>query len=128
AEAPLGSKWGTPAGLRREPVFNDRFGWNQNFASLLDVPALIIRADLDNQTLEVDNRHLYEDLANRNKVYVHVACAGHHLLCETQHTALFNALAQWLTDATFYGFECGSFAIDSGGTVTQEDSCQTLRR
>jgi pimeloyl-ACP methyl ester carboxylesterase len=118
---PLGSTWGT-AGVRRAPVWNSpAWGWNATSASQVTVPTLIIRGDLDTQIPLSQSQDLWGDLvAARQKVFIHVACASHYLVWETQHMSLLGASAEWLRKGTFGGQFNGSFAVDTTGQVRQE--------
>ena len=120
---PLGSTWGT-AGVRRSPIFpsgNMQTGWNAHFAGQITVPTLIIRGDLDTAVPLSDIQDLLGDLvAVPQKVFVHVACASHYLVWENQHMALLNASVEWLQQGTYAGQFNGSFAVDTGGQVHQE--------
>jgi pimeloyl-ACP methyl ester carboxylesterase len=121
---PLGSTWGT-AGVRRSPLFPSATtaisGWNATFASQVDVPALVIRGDLDTQVPLGDIQDLLSDLTSvPQKVFVHVACASHYLIWENQHMALLNASVEWLQQGTYAGQFNGSFAVDASGQIHQE--------
>lgn len=122
---PLGSTWGT-AGVKRAPVWNspqgfNSWGWNATLASQVTVPTLVIRGDLDTQIPLSQTQDLLGDLvAARQKVFVHVACASHYLMWETQHMSLLNASVEWLLQGTFAGQFNGSFAVDTAGQVHQE--------
>ena len=118
---PLGSVWGT-AGVRRAPNWNTPhgfpfWGWNASFAARIEVPALLIRGDLDTQVPEPDVRALYADLGSPEKVFVHVACASHYLVWEKQHMILLRASIEWLRHGTCHGQDTGSFAVDTSGNV-----------
>jgi pimeloyl-ACP methyl ester carboxylesterase len=116
---PLGSTWGTED-LWRSPVQNTRWGWNAAFAEQVQTPTLVIRGDLDMQAPEADVRALFADLGTTQKVFVHVACAAHQLVWETQHMILLRASSEWLRHGTFVGHDSGSFAVDADGTVHEE--------
>jgi hypothetical protein len=120
---PLGSTWGT-AGVRRSPLFpsgNMISGWNAKFAAQITVPTLVIRGDLDTAVPLSDIQDLLGDLvAVPQKVFVHVACASYYLVWENQHIALLNASVEWLQQRTYTGQFNGSFAVDTGGQVHQE--------
>jgi pimeloyl-ACP methyl ester carboxylesterase len=122
---PLGSIWGA-AGVRRAPNWNtpqgfNFWGWNVSFAGRIEVPALLIRGDLDTQVPESDVRALYADLGSREKVFVHVACASHYLLWENQHMILLRASREWLRHGTFHGQDTGSFAVDMDGDIHRDE-------
>ncbi|MCX6602423.1 MAG: alpha/beta fold hydrolase [Acidobacteria bacterium] len=123
---PVGSTWGA-AGMRRAPVWNKpadfiTWGWNARLASQIRVPTLVIRGDLDNQVpLSTQVQPLLDDLvAAPQKVFVHVACASHLLMWETQHLSLLDASVEWFTDGTYFGRFNGTFAVDAGGNIRQE--------
>jgi pimeloyl-ACP methyl ester carboxylesterase len=122
---PLGSTWGA-AGVRRAPVWNTgsqnfpNWGWNAHFASLIKVPTLFIRGDLDTQVPEPDVKALYADIGSPDKVFIHVACASHYLVWENQHMALLTASKEWLRHGTFDDQTAGSFFVDVNGIVHQE--------
>jgi pimeloyl-ACP methyl ester carboxylesterase len=116
---PLGSSWGTED-LWRAPVQNTRWGWNPASAAQVQAPTLVIRGDLDTQAPEPGVRDLYADLGTNQKVFVHVACAAHQLVWETQHMILLRASREWLRHGTFAGHDNGSFAVDVNGVVHEE--------
>ena len=123
---PLGSTWGS-AGVRRAPVWNSpgpgfaSWGWNAALAGRITVPTLIIRGDLDTTVPIAQIRDLLGDLvALRQKVVIHVACASHFLMWETQHLSLLDASVEWLTNGTYLGRFNGTFAVDAGGNIRQE--------
>jgi pimeloyl-ACP methyl ester carboxylesterase len=118
ASDPVGSTWGTEA-LWRAPVQNTRWGWNSTFARQIEAPTLIIRGDLDTTVPEVRPKNLFQDLETQ-KVFVHVACAAHQLVWESQHTVLLRASEEWLRNGTFAGMQNGSFFVDIDGHVHQE--------
>src|SRR5262249_31744449 len=114
------------AGVRRAPNWNtpqgfNFWGWNVNFAGRIEVPALLIRGDLDTQVPESDVRGLYADLGSREKVFVHVACASHYLVWENQHMILLHASREWLRHSTFHSQNTGSFAVDTNGYVHPDE-------
>jgi pimeloyl-ACP methyl ester carboxylesterase len=120
---PLGSTWGAD-GVRRSPLFPSGSmlsGWNAKFAAQIRVPTLIIRGDLDTAVPLSDIQDLLGDLTSvPQKIFVHLACASHYLVWENQHMTLLNASVEWLRHGTFAGQFNGSFAVDAGGQVHQE--------
>jgi pimeloyl-ACP methyl ester carboxylesterase len=118
ASDPVGSTWGTEA-VWRAPVQNTRWGWNSTFARQVEAPTLIIRGDLDTTVPELRPKSLFQDLETQ-RVFVHVACAAHQLVWESQHTVLLRASKEWLKNGTFARQQNGSFFVDSDGKVHQE--------
>jgi hypothetical protein len=120
---PLGRSWGT-AGVRRSPVQPGPMGasgWNAKFAAQVMVPTLVIRGDLDTAVPLGDIQDLLGDLVVvPQKVFVHVACASHYLVWENQHMILLDASVEWLRGGTYQGQFNGSFAVDAGGQIHQE--------
>jgi pimeloyl-ACP methyl ester carboxylesterase len=115
---PLASTWGTE-GLWRAPL-QSRWGWNLDSAGQVAAPALIIRGDLDLVVLETPPLNLFEDIGSNQKVYVHVACAGHQLHWENQHMILLRASEEWLRNGSFNGERSGSFAVDAQGQIRKD--------
>jgi len=149
---PVGSSLGKQP-LWRAPVQNTLWGWNAETARNIRAPTLIIRGENDDQAPFDPQRELFEDLgadqdsqvdqdgetdqdaeANQKKlrkVFVRVACAGHQLLLERQHTRLLQASGEWLSHGSYAGHHRGSFFVDTQGQVTPaplEDRNRSLAR
>jgi Predicted hydrolases or acyltransferases (alpha/beta hydrolase superfamily) len=116
---PVGSTWGDGQ-LWRAPVQNTLWGWNQGSAAHIEAPTLIIRGEFDTQAPLPLQRDLFDDLGTNRKVFVRVACSGHQLVWENQHTVLFDASRQWLRHGRFAGNPSGSFFVDTKGNVFPE--------
>lgn len=91
---PLGSTWGSPAwnpisspegGLMRVATWSF-WGWNEEAASSIKVPTLILVGEQDG--LYDTNVQLYQDLGARRKVFIGMECATHFVSWESQHVVL----------------------------------------
>jgi pimeloyl-ACP methyl ester carboxylesterase len=116
---PAASAWGDGK-LWRAPVQNTLWGWNAETARRLQMPAIIIRGDLDTQAPGPLQRDLFADLATRRKVFVTVTCASHFMVWENQHMILLNASAEWLRSGTFADQMAGVFVVGTDGRVRPE--------
>jgi len=120
---PTGSTWAR-GGVRRAPTLNETPLWtpfNKEAAAKVVTPTLLINGDLDKVVPPVQVSWLYDDLiAVPQKILVHVACASHSLVFETQHEVLFDTAIEWLQRGTFQGQTSGKFAVDSKGQAQRE--------
>ena len=56
-------------------------------------------------------RELYADLGSRQKVFVDLACSSHNAMWEKNHTLLFRASLEWLTQGTVNGTKEGMLRL-----------------
>lgn len=121
---PVGSTWGID-GVRRAPTLNTSAtspwsAFSKDMAGQVRTPTLVINGDLDNSVLPSRALLFFDDIASPKKIHVHVACASHYLLWETQHEILFRASEEWLRQGTFSGQVSGTFAVDAAGQISKE--------
>ncbi|GAA2713182.1 MULTISPECIES: alpha/beta hydrolase [Streptomyces] len=144
-----GRKWGGtdanhPDGLNRSPTFST-FGWNDEVAGQLSVPALVVQGADDAVITPSTATRIYDVLpaSVTNKVLVQVKCASHALPNEGcsgsrcmppsgraaygqaagtswagPHQTLQAALIEWITKGTFNGSASGKFTVDRSGVVS----------
>ena len=115
---PLAQTWGTQP-LWRSPV-QSLWGWDPTAVKQIAAPSLVIVGDLDLTAPPASGHAVYNDMVVAQKVYVHVECAAHQMLWESQHNVLYQASLQWLLDGTFAGQTSGEFAVSTLGVVTPE--------
>ena len=119
---PTGSTWGT--GVRRAPNqhnFTIWSPWNEDMAAKVLAPTLLISGDLDKTVPPAQVSALYGDLkAAPQRIHVHVACASHYMIWETQHEILLRTSLEWLQKGTFNGQANGRFAVSKDGQVLRE--------
>jgi hypothetical protein len=65
----------------------------------------------DKQVLPDRVRELYADLGSRQKVLVDLGCASHNAMWEKNHTLLFRASREWLTQGTVNGMKEGMLRL-----------------
>ena len=56
-------------------------------------------------------RELYADLAAREKIFVDLGCSSHNAMWEKNHTVLFKASLEWLTQGTVNGAKDGMLRL-----------------
>jgi pimeloyl-ACP methyl ester carboxylesterase len=105
---PVGATWGP--GVRRAPG-TTVWGWNAEVASKLQVPTLMVTGAHDKQVPPDRVRELYADLGSRHKVFVDLACSSHNAMWEKNHTLLFRASLEWLTQGTVNGTKEGMLRL-----------------
>ena len=104
ASDPVGATWGT--GVRRAPQVTS-WGWNQEAARKIQIPALLVAGAHDKQVQPAGVRTLYDDLGSQQKVFVDLACSSHNALWENNHLLLFRASLDFLTKGTVNGEKSG---------------------
>jgi pimeloyl-ACP methyl ester carboxylesterase len=105
---PVGATWGT--GVRRAPQTTN-WGWNAAMVRKTQTPTLMVTGVHDKQVGPARVRELYEDLAAREKVFVDLACSSHNAMWEKNHTLLFKASLEWLTQGTVNGAKDGMLRL-----------------
>jgi pimeloyl-ACP methyl ester carboxylesterase len=108
ASDPVGATWGT--GVRRAPE-TQNWGWNASMVGKSQTPTLMVAGVHDKQVPPERVRDLYADLAAREKVFVDLACSSHNAMWETNHTILFRASLEWLTDGSVGGTKSGMLRL-----------------
>jgi pimeloyl-ACP methyl ester carboxylesterase len=101
---PVGATWGS--GVRRAPQ-TTTWGWNAAAAGKTRIPTLMVAGAHDKQVPPARVRELYADLGSREKVFVDLACSSHNAMWERNHTLLFRASLEWLTQGTVNGSKDG---------------------
>jgi pimeloyl-ACP methyl ester carboxylesterase len=131
ARDPLGSSWGSTdtrvGGIQRAPSW-DVWGWNQERASTVTLPALVITGLLDRTNPSEREVRLFNDLGSGNKVLIKIACASHQALWEGTttpgwggpHQAIKAALVEWIRSKTFQDAHRGTFQISGNGSISSE--------
>ena len=131
ARDPLGSSWGSTdtrvGGIQRAPSW-DVWGWNQERASSVALPSLVITGLLDRTNPSEREVRLFNDLASGNKVLIQIACASHQALWEGTttpgwggpHQAIKAALVEWIRSKTFQDAHRGSFQVSRNGSISSE--------
>lgn len=104
ASDPVGAKWGT--GVRRAPQV-PTWGFNQDVASRMTTPFLMISGAHDKQVAPEHVRELYDDLASPEKIFIDLACSSHNAMWEKNHLLLFEASREWLERGTVGGASKG---------------------
>lgn len=105
---PVGATWGP--GVRRAPG-TTVWGWNSEVVARLQVPTLMIAGAHDKQVAPDRVRELYADLGSRQKVFIDLACSSHNAMWEKNHTLLFWASLEWLTQGTVNGTKEGMLRL-----------------
>jgi len=105
---PVGATWGP--GVRRAPG-TTVWGWNSEVVAKLQVPTLMVTGAHDKQVPPDRVRELYADLGSRQKVFVDLACSSHNAMWEKNHTLLFRASLEWLTQGTVNGTKEGMLRL-----------------
>ena len=108
ASDPVGATWGP--GVRRAPG-TTVWGWNSEVVAKLQVPTLMVTGAHDKQVPPDRVRELYTDLGSRQKVFVDLACSSHNAMWERNHTLLFRASLEWLTQGTVNGKKEGMLRL-----------------
>jgi pimeloyl-ACP methyl ester carboxylesterase len=105
---PVGATWGT--GVRRAPQ-TTTWGWNAAAVGKTQTPMLVIAGVHDKQVAPARVRELYADLGSREKVFVDLGCSSHNAMWEKNHTILFQASKEWLTQGTVNGMKEGMLRL-----------------
>lgn len=105
---PVGATWGQ--GVRRAPG-TTVWGWNSEVVAKLQVPTLMVAGVHDKQVLPDRVRALYTDLGSRQKVFIDLGCASHNAMWEKNHTVLFRASLEWLTQGAVNGTKEGMLRL-----------------
>jgi pimeloyl-ACP methyl ester carboxylesterase len=105
---PVGATWGP--GVRRAPG-TTVWGWNSEVAAKLQVPTLMVTGVHDKQVPPDRVRELYTDLGSRQKVLIDLGCASHNAMWEKNHTLLFRASLEWLTQGAVNGTKEGMLRL-----------------
>jgi pimeloyl-ACP methyl ester carboxylesterase len=105
---PVGATWGP--GVRRAPQ-TTTWGWNAAAVGKTRVPTLIVSGAHDKQVPPSRVRELYADLGSREKVFADLACSSHNAMWERNHTLLFRASLEWLTQGTVNGAKDGMLRL-----------------
>ena len=105
---PVGATWGP--GVRRAPG-TTVWGWNSEVVAKLQVPTLMVTGAHDKQVAPDRVRELYADLGSRHKVFIDLACSSHNAMWEKNHTLLFRASLEWLTQGTVNGTKEGMLRL-----------------
>ena len=105
---PVGSTWGS--GVRRAPE-TANWGWNAAMVGKSQTPTLIVAGVHDKQVAPTRVRELYADLGAQEKVFVDLACSSHNAMWETNHTILFRASLEWLTEGSVGGTKNGMLRL-----------------
>ena len=74
-------------------------------------PTLMVAGVHDKQVPPARVRELYADLAAREKVFVDLGCSSHNAMWEKNHTILFQASLEWLTQGTVNGTKDGMLRL-----------------
>jgi pimeloyl-ACP methyl ester carboxylesterase len=105
---PVGATWGS--GVRRAPE-TANWGWNAAMVGKSQTPTLIVAGVHDKQVAPTRVRELYADLGAHEKVFVDLACSSHNAMWETNHTILFRASLEWLTEGSVGGAKNGMLRL-----------------
>jgi pimeloyl-ACP methyl ester carboxylesterase len=108
----VGAKWGT--GVRRAPSGGGGAGggtWTQAMAQSTLIPTLMVSGVHDGQVNPQAVRNLFEDLGAKQKVFIDLACSSHNAMWEKNHTLLFQASLDWLTQTTVQGTQNGMIKL-----------------
>jgi pimeloyl-ACP methyl ester carboxylesterase len=105
---PVGATWGT--GVRRAPQ-TPTWGWNAAAVGKSQTPTLMVAGVHDKQVPPARVRDLYTDLGAREKVFVDLGCSSHNAMWEKNHTLLFAASLEWLTQGTVNGAKDGMLRL-----------------
>ena len=108
---PVGATWGT--GVRRAPQ-TTTWGWNAAAVGKTQTPTLMVTGVHDKQVAPARVRELYADLGAREKVFVDLGCSSHNAMWEKNHTILFRASQEWLTQGTVNGMKEGMLRLGYG--------------
>lgn len=116
----LGRAWGPSEGVMRvrQAILT---GWNDQVASQLTVPTLIIRGEVDTGLGGIqDVADLYRLVNNDNKLRFTVQCGGHFMNWETNRWILHQISKEWIKHGRVGGFDEGEFRVDTQGNITRE--------
>jgi pimeloyl-ACP methyl ester carboxylesterase len=105
---PVGATWGP--GVRRAPN-TTTWGWNAGTVAKTQIPVLMVAGVHDKQVPPERVRELHADLGSRQKVFVDLGCSSHNAMWEKNHTVLFRASLEWLTDGTVMGVSEGTVRV-----------------
>ena len=105
---PVGATWGP--GVRRAPG-TTTWGWDTGVVVKMQVPTLMVTGAHDKQVLPDRVREFYADLGSPQKVFVDLACSSHNAMWERNHTLLFRASLEWLTQGTVNGAKEGMLRL-----------------
>ena len=105
---PVGATWGS--GVRRAPE-TANWGWNAAMVGKSQTPTLMVAGVHDKQVAPTRVRELYADLGAHEKVFVDLACSSHNAMWETNHTILFRASLEWLTEGSVGGTRNGMLRL-----------------
>lgn len=105
---PVGATWG--AGVRRAPQVAN-WGWNAGMVGKTQTPMLLVAGVHDKQVPPARVRELYTDLGAKEKVFVDLGCSSHNAMWERNHTTLFRASLEWLTEGTVNGAKEGMLRL-----------------
>jgi pimeloyl-ACP methyl ester carboxylesterase len=105
---PVGATWGP--GVRRAPQ-TLTWGWNASMVAKTQTPTLMVAGAHDKQVAPARVRELYADLGAGEKVFVDLACSSHNAMWEANHTLLFRASREWLTDGAVNGAKQGMLRL-----------------
>jgi pimeloyl-ACP methyl ester carboxylesterase len=112
ASDPVGATWGP--GVRRAPQ-TTTWGWNLAAVGKTQTPTLMVTGVHDKQVPPARVRELYADLGAREKIFVDLGCASHNAMWEANHTVLFRASLEWLTQGTVNGAKEGMLRLGYAG-------------
>ena len=101
---PVGATWGP--GARRAPQVTT-WGWTTAAVSKTQIPTLTVAGVHDKQVSPDRVRELHADLGSPQKVFVDLGCSSHNAMWEKNHTVLFRASLEWLTQGTVNGMKEG---------------------
>lgn len=85
--------------------------WNTEVVGKLQAPALLIAGTHDNEVLPDRVKELYTDLGSPQKMFVDLACSSHNAMWEKNHTLLFRASLEWLTQGAVNGSKGGMIRL-----------------
>jgi len=105
---PVGATWGP--GVRRAPL-TTVWGWNSDVVAKMQVPTLMVTGVHDKQVPPERVREFYTDLGSRQKVFIDLGCSSHNAMWEKNHTLLFRASLEWLTDSAVNGTKAGMLRL-----------------
>jgi pimeloyl-ACP methyl ester carboxylesterase len=108
---PVGATWGS--GVRRAPQ-TTTWGWNAAAVGKSQTPTLMVAGVHDKQVQPARVRELYADLGSREKIFVDLGCSSHNAMWEKNHTILFQASKEWLTQGTVNGMKDGQLRLGYG--------------
>ena len=102
-------------GTRRSPrAADDRVGLDAGDGGEDQGADLVVAGRHDKQVSPERVRELYADLGAREKVFVDLACSSHNAMWERNHTLLFRASLEWLTQGSVNGSKDGILKIGYG--------------